>query len=372
MAKKIGTIFGVFGGLAGFILSVLFVIGRIDKVAGVSPALAITATMAIISSVIGLVGSMASRREPKKGGIMMIVGAVGGLASIHFSYLIPAALFLLGGLLLLVGKKGNAEKGADLKDQNVKKPKNQAVYAVSGILAGLYICTIVAIMAIDTKVVWLPWDVVSTIKSDIQFYQSHPAKTLPDYAELNTDLPVKGFVEDRFVRALSLINREPDLKYLVDLVIKNKIPIMMGKAEDFQGWTNPAVYKSVCPKGGVGSVLVNPSSNWPEFALAGTLVHELTHAYNKITKPSHYCDGNHYLSNELAAYKNEKKFMYQYNHLYFMDKDGIGKIDLRGNSWNYCLYFWIKNSKIYSDNIDDLNLMPGPNEELMCRILLLQ
>lgn len=61
----------------------------------------------MLFGVFGIIGAVTSKHRAKLGGILMIIGAVGGLLSIGFLfYLVPFVLLLLGGLISLRKEKG--------------------------------------------------------------------------------------------------------------------------------------------------------------------------------------------------------------------------------------------------------------------------
>ncbi|MBU2523037.1 MAG: hypothetical protein KKE23_01965 [Nanoarchaeota archaeon] len=270
--------------------------------------------------------------------------------------------------------QNNGENIPNNASKNLKKPKNQVIYKVAGLLLGLYVCTIFAIIIADVKIVWLPQDVIKSAVEDIRYYIAHPAKSVPEASALSSELPVEGFVEEQFIPILELINREPQFKYLVDMVVKYKIPIVLGDATmGTPGYGGErARYDYRCPGSPIGKISVHPSlanTDANILVLAGILVHELSHAYNRINISDYYCIGKEYVSDELSVRKNEYVFMYQYDHNMFFGPYPHGMIDLRGNIHDYCIYRHIKEQEGYSTFIDDLNLTPGPNEEIICSIV---
>ncbi len=86
----IGGVFGLLGGLAALVFSVF----ATDILwLGIS---------AILASILGIVGSVYVRSNPRKGGVLLIVSAVWLLISIS-AYAIPGTVFLgLAGVLALL------------------------------------------------------------------------------------------------------------------------------------------------------------------------------------------------------------------------------------------------------------------------------
>jgi len=249
-------------------------------------------------------------------------------------------------------------------ESKIPKPRGKIIPVLIVFAIVLYILAIFGIILMDSKIVWMPQDVVMSVVSDVQYYRANPAESVG--ASSNSELPVEGFVESQFIPALNLINDNPQFKYLADLVVQYKIPIV---AE--QGVVGNSLYTSSCPVNPIGKLSVNPSfADANTDVLAGILVHELTHAYDRINQSSKYCTGTHYISDELNTRRNQYSFWYLYDHALFFGIYTMGMIDIRGNVNDYCIYQQIKKTDVYSDWTDDVNLSPSPgsNEGTVCSI----
>jgi len=103
----LGTIAGVFGILGS--LLVLIGGGAVNAVGGGS-SLTITALIAIGASIVGIVGACLADDRPGLGASAMIGAAVVGFILVHWFYVVAAPLFLVGGLLVFMGR--NEEQAA--------------------------------------------------------------------------------------------------------------------------------------------------------------------------------------------------------------------------------------------------------------------
>ena len=97
----IGGIFGIIAGLAAAL------IGGIGVAFGVAKASELygLATLAIIASIIGIVGAAIVESRTKISGVLMIVAAVLGLIAVSFFYVLPMILLGIAGILALVRKR---------------------------------------------------------------------------------------------------------------------------------------------------------------------------------------------------------------------------------------------------------------------------
>jgi len=68
----------------------------------------------LVSAILGLIGGAIAKGKPLRGGILMLVG--GGFLS-YWSYLLPAGLLLIGGVLSLVSWKQSRDKSRIYGDQ---------------------------------------------------------------------------------------------------------------------------------------------------------------------------------------------------------------------------------------------------------------
>jgi len=117
--KVASMILGIIGGIAGFggALFALFV-GGIDAAFSASGTSSIVGlgVAAIFFSLIGLVGGALVLKKPKAAGIMMLVGAIGGVISISWGYVVAFPVLLVAGILALIGQK---EKNKTTFDKEV-------------------------------------------------------------------------------------------------------------------------------------------------------------------------------------------------------------------------------------------------------------
>lgn len=98
----IGGIFGFFGAL----IALMF--GGIGSALGGEGASTIIGLgwLAILFSIIGIVGAALVKSKTKVGGWMMIISAVGGVISVSFAYALSFVLLIIAGLMAII-KKGD-------------------------------------------------------------------------------------------------------------------------------------------------------------------------------------------------------------------------------------------------------------------------
>lgn len=100
-------VLGLIGGIFGIISGVLALgIGGIASSVGVSGGntVGILALVAILLSILGIVGAVIVRTKGKLGGLFMTVAAVGGFICISFIYILAAILLIIPGLMGLIKK----------------------------------------------------------------------------------------------------------------------------------------------------------------------------------------------------------------------------------------------------------------------------
>jgi len=98
----IGGIFGFFGAL----IALMF--GGIGSALGGEGASTIIGLgwLAILFSIVGIVGASLVKSKTKIGGWMMIISAVGGVISVSFAYALSFVLLIIAGLMAVI-KKGD-------------------------------------------------------------------------------------------------------------------------------------------------------------------------------------------------------------------------------------------------------------------------
>ena len=102
---KAEFVLGLLGGIFGFIPSVLALgIGSLAAGFGGGIQIAGMGLLAILASIMGIVGAAVSGGNPKVGGVLMIISAVLGLIGVSFFYLLSAVLLFVGGIMALIKK----------------------------------------------------------------------------------------------------------------------------------------------------------------------------------------------------------------------------------------------------------------------------
>ncbi len=104
--KIAALILGVIGGIAGIIGSILvLVLGGIGSVIGGEGAGTVTSLgwVALLLSIVAIVGGALSIAKPKVAGIMMLLMGVGGIITVSIGYVVAGPLLIIGGILALVG-----------------------------------------------------------------------------------------------------------------------------------------------------------------------------------------------------------------------------------------------------------------------------
>ena len=108
--KIAALILGIIGGIAGLIGSVMaMMLGGIGSALGGEGAGTITSLgwVALLFSIIAVVGGALAIAKPKVAGIMMLLMGVGGLICVSLGYVIAGPLLIIGGILALVGSRKN-------------------------------------------------------------------------------------------------------------------------------------------------------------------------------------------------------------------------------------------------------------------------
>lgn len=109
MGRTVEFVLGLIGGIIGFFSALIAIfIGGIGSVFGMGGASTITnlGWLAMIFSIIGIIGASIVKNKTKVGGWMMVVSAVIGLISISFYYVLPFVLLIISGLMALI-KRGD-------------------------------------------------------------------------------------------------------------------------------------------------------------------------------------------------------------------------------------------------------------------------
>lgn len=104
-----GLVLGILGSVAGFfgaLVAIFFggVTGALgDEETGTT--LAIACTIAIVASIVGLIGAIISPGKPKLGAGLMLASAIIGIIAVFVAYILGAVLLLIGALLAFIGRK---------------------------------------------------------------------------------------------------------------------------------------------------------------------------------------------------------------------------------------------------------------------------
>jgi len=108
MGKRTGEmILGIIGGIFGIIAGLAaVVIGGIGETFGFTKASELygLGALAIIASIIGIVGAVIVESKTRISGVLMIVAAVLGLIGVSFFYILPMILLGIAGILALLRK----------------------------------------------------------------------------------------------------------------------------------------------------------------------------------------------------------------------------------------------------------------------------
>ena len=99
------TILGVTGGIIG-VLSALFVlfIGGIGEAFGANdgPSIVALGLVAVVLSILGLVGGSIVKINSDVAGVMMVIAGIGGFIAISFGFIVAGPLLVIAGTMALV------------------------------------------------------------------------------------------------------------------------------------------------------------------------------------------------------------------------------------------------------------------------------
>lgn len=105
--RTVEFVLGLIGGIFGFFGAVFaLMVGGIGKFFGGEGASTIVGLgwVAIVFSIIGIVGAALVKSRAKVGGWLMILSAVGGVISISFAYSLSFVLLIIAGLMAVIRK----------------------------------------------------------------------------------------------------------------------------------------------------------------------------------------------------------------------------------------------------------------------------
>ncbi len=107
--QTVEFVLGLVGGIFGFFTAlIVLMFGGIGSTLGGEGASTIIGLgwLAIIFSIIGIVGAVIVKNKTKIGGWIMIISAVGGVISVSFAYALSFVLLIIAGLMAII-KKGD-------------------------------------------------------------------------------------------------------------------------------------------------------------------------------------------------------------------------------------------------------------------------
>jgi hypothetical protein len=108
LTRTAELVLGIIGGIFGLLgAGAALFIGGLGSVFGAGGAEAIIGLgwLAIVASIIGLVGAGIVKGRARAGGALMIVSAILGLIAVSFAYLLATILLGIAGLLALFRKE---------------------------------------------------------------------------------------------------------------------------------------------------------------------------------------------------------------------------------------------------------------------------
>lgn len=219
-----------------------------------------------------------------------------------------------------------------------------------------FLIVYLALISIDNDtIVWNPIDWVAETIYLINLKPTAVPTTFPTPSARE-----KALVDPALYMPFYLILRDPQFGYLAQFDLNAGIQIKV--ATDTQtcgggdaGACYVARYED-CTLSDPGVIYIYTSyANAPiRWSPAAILVHELTHAWNRLKgDPSYYCAGKYYLSDEVKAFTNQEHFKRQYERWGFFDY-----FNREGEFYSYCLYYNTKQDYQNVGPIDDMNLKP--------------
>lgn len=119
MARTTEFVLGLIGGIFGFFGALLVLMfGGIGSVLGASSTSNVISLglVAILFSILAIVGSVVVRSKAKLGGWFMIISAVGGLICISLAYLLPFVLLLIAGLMGVIKKEAGEVRKSETRE----------------------------------------------------------------------------------------------------------------------------------------------------------------------------------------------------------------------------------------------------------------
>ncbi|MBO1625255.1 DUF4064 domain-containing protein [Bacillus arachidis] len=100
----LGLIGGIFGILCAFLVIFFGGLGSAFEADGANQLMT-QGWIAVLLSILGIVGSVIVKGKAKIGGAMMTVASIGGFICISAFYILPGILLIIGGLMGLLRKE---------------------------------------------------------------------------------------------------------------------------------------------------------------------------------------------------------------------------------------------------------------------------
>lgn len=107
MSRTTELVLGLLGGIFGLFASFfVMAFGGLGGALGAQGASGVVGQgmVAIIFSIVGIVGASLVKSKTKLSGWMMLISAIGGIISISLAYLISFILLIIAGIMALVKK----------------------------------------------------------------------------------------------------------------------------------------------------------------------------------------------------------------------------------------------------------------------------
>jgi hypothetical protein len=105
--RTVEFVLGLIGGIVGFLGAlVALAVGGLGGAFGAKGASMVSSLgwLAIVFSILGIVGAAIVGNKPRLGGTFMLVSAIGGVISVSFAYALAFVLLLIAGLMGLIRK----------------------------------------------------------------------------------------------------------------------------------------------------------------------------------------------------------------------------------------------------------------------------
>jgi hypothetical protein len=242
------------------------------------------------------------------------------------------------------------------------KPNN-SIHLLITLLVPLFVFYIALISVDNDTIVWNPADWVAETVYLINLKPTAVPASFPAPSGAE-----KKLVDPALYLPFYLILRDPQFNYLAQFALSAGIQIKVtSDSQICGGGDSGACYSgryTECTLSDPGTIYIDSNfANAPiRWSPAGILVHELTHAWNRLKDPSYYCQGKYYLSDEFKAFVNQEMFKRQYERLGFLDY-----FNRQGVLDSYCLYYNTKQGYQNVGPIDDTNLKePSGSSPFFC------